>query len=342
MRKEKKSYITLYIIIVYVILYSVFIAYRIFYTEKITTSEDKNIYIPSNSRVEDVADTLLSNKIVDKGKFLRYASLNSYSSVKGGHYVVKKGTTYRNLVRMLSAGQQVPVNLVISENIRTKERLVEIVSKQIEVDSISLLNLLNDKSFLNELGFTPENSILLFLPNTYNVYWNRDAKALFYDMKKHYDRYWNAERFKKLEVAGLTKEDAMIIASIAIEESSKYDELPRIAGVYINRLNKGMPLQADPTVKYAIGDFTIRRVLYSHLKFDSPYNTYLYKGLPPGPICIPSQRSIDAVLNYEKHDYIYFCAKDDFSGYHAFAKTLEQHNQNANAYRNALNQRRIF
>jgi UPF0755 protein len=243
---------------------------------------------------------------------------------------------------MLYLGQQVPVNMVISGNIRTKDKLAGIVSKQIETDSVSVLNALNDSIFLKELDFTPYNSILLFLPNTYNVYWNRDVKQLFRDMKKEYEKYWTSSRLDKLKSLGLTKEEAMTLASIVIEESAKYDELPNIAGVYINRLHISMPLQADPTVKYALGDFSLKRVLTIHTEFDSPYNTYVHKGLPPGPICIPDQKAVDAVLNYGKHDYFYFCAKDDFSGYHAFAKTLQQHNQNANAYRNALNRNKIF
>jgi UPF0755 protein len=311
--------------------------------ETINVHKQTNLYIPSNSTVEEAMDSLLSAKIIkDPAKFLQHIKLSKYSSIKGGHYIVQKNITYRRLVKMLCLGQQAPVNMTVSGAIRTKYRLAGILSKQIEADSASLLEVFNDSLFLKELGFTPDNSILLFMPNTYNVYWNRDAKQLFRDMKREYDRYWTPDRIEKLKSVELTKIEAMILASIIIEESAKYDELPNIAGVYINRLHKKMPLQADPTVKYALNDFSIRRVLTEHTKFDSPYNTYIYKGLPPGPICIPDQKAIDAVLNWEKHDYLYFCAKDDFSGYHVFAKTLQQHNQNANVYRNALNRRKIF
>jgi UPF0755 protein len=313
------------------------------YTEKIDAHQKTSLYIPSNSTIEGVVDSLLSAKIIKKpDKFLRHLKLSKCSSVKGGHYVVHKNMTYRKLINMLRLGQQTPVNLVISGSIRTKYRLAGILSKQLEVDSLSLVNVFNDSTFLSDLGFTPLNSILLFMPNTYNVYWNRDAKQLFKDMKKEYDKYWTADKLDKLKSLDLTREEAMILASIVVEESAKYDEFPSITGVYINRLRKNMPLQADPTVKYALNDFSIRRVLTVHTQFDSPYNTYKYNGLPPGPICIPERRAVDAVLNYEKHDYLYFCAKSDFSGYHVFAKTLQQHNQNANAYRNALNRRRIF
>jgi UPF0755 protein len=314
-----------------------------FYMEKIDVPHKINLYIPSNSTVEKVVDSLLSAKIITKpDKFLKHLKLSEYSTVKGGHYVIHKNMTYRKLVNMLCLGQQTPVNLIISGSIRTKYRLAGILSKQIEADSLSLLNVFNDSIFLNDLGFTPSNSILLFMPNTYNIYWNRDAKQLFKDMKKEYDRYWTANKLARLDSLGLTREEAMILASIVMEESSKYDELPSIAGVYINRLRRNIPLQADPTVKYALNDFSLRRVLTVHTQFDSPYNTYKYRGLPPGPICIPERRVVDAVLNYEQHNYLYFCAKADFSGYHVFAKTLQQHNQNANAYRNALNNRKIF
>jgi UPF0755 protein len=232
--------------------------------------------------------------------------------------------------------------MVISGVIRTKYRLAGILSKQIEADSVSLLNTFNDSVFLKELGFTPQNSILLFMPNTYNVYWNRDVKQLFRDMKREYDKYWTSGRLDELKLLGFTREEVMILASIVVEESSKYDEFSNIAGVYINRLRKKMPLQADPTVKYALNDFSIRRVLNVHTEFDSPYNTYKHSGLPPGPICIPDKKAVNAVLKYGKHDYLYFCAKADFSGYHVFAKTLQQHNQNASEYRKALNRRKIF
>jgi UPF0755 protein len=325
------------------VVYSGYAGYRLFYAEKIEAYRKTSLYIPSNSSVEEVVDSLLSAKIIKKPeRFLRHLKLSKYSTIKGGHYVVQKNMTYRKLVDMLCLGQQTPVNLVISGAIRTKYRLAGILSKQLEADSTTLLNGFNDSVFLNSLGFTPSNSILLFMPNTYNVYWNRDVRQLFKDMKREYDKFWTAAKLDKLKSLELTREEVMILASIVVEESSKYDEFSTIAGVYINRLRRKMPLQADPTVKYALNDFSIRRVLIVHTQFDSPYNTYKYSGLPPGPICIPERRAVDAVLDYKQHDYLYFCAKTDFSGYHVFAKTLQQHSQNANAYRNALNRKKIF
>jgi UPF0755 protein len=343
MRRKKKNCLSLYIVTVYIIAYSAYAGYRIFFWEKVDAYQKTSLYIPSNSSIEEAVDSLLSTKIIkNPAKFLRHIRLSEYSAVKGGHYVVQKNTTYRKLVAMLCLGQQTPVNLVISGAIRTKYRLAGVLAKQIEADSVSLLNVFDDSTFLKDLGFTPDNSILLFMPNTYNVYWNRDVKQLFKDMKREYDKYWTSSRLEKLKSLSLTREEVMILASIIVEESSKYDEYPNIAGVYINRLRKKMPLQADPTVKYALNDFSIRRVLTVHTEFDSPYNTYKHSGLPPGPICIPDIRAVDAVLNYSQHEYLYFCATDDFSGYHVFAKTLQQHNQNASAYRSALNSKRIF
>jgi UPF0755 protein len=343
MKKKKKSYVTLYIVIAYIVAYSAYAGYHIFYAETVDAPRKTSLYIPSNSTVEEAIDSLISAKIIKNAdKFLKHLKLSKYSTIAGGHYLIYKNMTYRKLVKMLCLGQQTPVNLVISGSIRTKNRLAGMLAKQIEADSISLLEIFDDSVFLEELGFTSANSVLLFMPNTYNVYWNRKAKQLFKDMKREYDKFWTVKRLDKLEALGLTREEVMILASIVMEESSKQNEFASIAGVYINRLRKNMPLQADPTVKYALNDFSLRRVLTVHTQFDSPYNTYKYKGLPPGPICIPEHRAVDAVLNYEQHDYLYFCAKSDFSGYHVFSKTLQQHNQNANAYRSALNQRRIF
>jgi UPF0755 protein len=323
--------------------YIFFAGYKIFFCETTGLKTEKSIFIATGSTIKDVTDTLLSNKIItDARKFYRHVRLWNYTQVKSGHYVVPPNISYRHLVKMLSIGKQTPVNLVIAGTIRTKEKLAGIVAKQIEADSVALLQLLNDSSFLATLGFKPENSILLFIPNTYNVYWNRNPQQLFKDMKRNYGNFWTPSRTEKLKALGLNREEAMTLASIVIEETVKYDELPRVAGVYVNRLKQGIPLQADPTVKYAVGDFTLKRILNVHTAMESPYNTYLHTGLPPGPICIPQPQAVDAVLNREKHDYLFFCAKDDFSGYHIFAKTLQQHNLNATLYRNALNKRKIY
>lgn len=332
-----------YIIALYLVLIVMAVTYRTLSFEKVKISGKINVFVPTGSTMDEVVDILREAKVITKDEdFLHVVNLYGYKNIKSGRYIIKSGMSLREVAKMLSTGQQTPINMVIAGNIREKEKLAGIISSQIEADSLTVLELLNDKVFLKSLGFTPENSILLFLPNTYNIYWNRSPKKLFEDMKQNYDKFWNTDRLNKLKNTGLTKDEVMILASIVVEESNKVKEQPTIAGVYVNRLNKRMPLQADPTVKFAVGDFSLRRVLNEHTAYNSPYNTYLNAGLPPGPICIPQESAIDAVLNFEKHDYLYFCAKSDMSGYHSFAKTLQQHNVNANEYRNALNKLKIY
>jgi UPF0755 protein len=195
---------------------------------------------------------------------------------------------------------------------------------------------------IKELGFTPPTFPVMFVPNTYEMYWTTTPANFTKRMKIEYDKFWNEERKTKADRIGLTPIEVSILASIVQEETAKNDEKPLVAGLYINRLKRGMPLQADPTIKYAVNDFTLRRVLNTHLEMDSPYNTYKFAGLPPGPINFPEITSIDAVLNFKKHNFIYMCAKSDFSGYHNFAQTLAQHNRNADAYRAALDANKIF
>ena len=206
----------------------------------------------------------------------------------------------------------------------------------------NLLCLLNDSVYCDSLGFTPETINALFIPNTYEIYWNISADKFIRRMKREYDAFWTPERLKKAEEIGLTPVEASILASIVEEETAASDEYPIVAGLYINRLHAGIPLQADPTVKFAVGDFSLQRILFEHLEIDSPYNTYINTGLPPGPIRIPSKKGIDSVLNYTKHNYIYMCAKEDFSGTHNFASNYADHMANARKYWKALNERKIF
>ena len=239
------------------------------------------------------------------------------------------------VVTMLRGGMQAPLNLRIN-NIRTIDQLAGRLASQIEADSSTLYRWLASDSVAQNYGFTAESFIAMFIPNTYQVYWTISPEALLKRMKREYDRFWTRERENCLSRTGLSKIEVSILASIVSQETEKADEMPVIAGVYINRLRRNMLLQADPTVKFAVGDFTLRRILKKHLRIDSPYNTYLYPGLPPGPICMPSIAAIDAVLNYQEHDWLYFCAKGDFSGYHNFARTLTEHNRNARAYARSL------
>jgi UPF0755 protein len=201
---------------------------------------------------------------------------------------------------------------------------------------------MNDTAYISSFGFSSDNFLAMFLPDTYEFWWNTTADQFMQRMKTEYEKFWNQERNQKAVKTGLTTAEVSILASIVEKETSQNDEKPILAGIYMNRINKGMPLQADPTLIYAIGDFSISRVLNIYKEIDSPYNTYKFKGLPPGPICLPSKASIDAVLNYSRHGYLYFCARDDFSGYHAYAVTYQQHMVNARKFQKELNRRGIM
>jgi UPF0755 protein len=301
-----------------------------------------SVYIPTGATYSDVR-TLLYSKglIINRHSFEWVADRKNYPAlIRPGHYVVKAGMNNNDLVNMLRSGVQVPVN-VIFNNIRTKAELAGKVSRQIEADSVSLLKCWNDRKYLQSLGTTPEKVLMIFLPNTYEFWWTTDANEFTERMHREYLKFWDEGRKMKAASARLTIEQVIILASIVEKETQNNNEKPSIAGVYINRLRKDWPLQADPTVVFAVGDFDMKRVLTVHTKIDSPYNTYLYHGLPPGPICMPSISSIDAVLDYKKHDYMFFCAKADMSGSHVFSRTLAEHNRHAKAYQKALNERRV-
>lgn len=301
------------------------------------------LYIPTGSSFETLIDSLKTSRVlISEESFTDAAKLKNFNTAKPGRYRLQNGMTNRALINMLAAGNQAPVKLTLAGNIRTKEKLAGIVSRYIEPDSTLLLAAFNDNAFLEKFGVNSNTMLGICILNTYEFYWNTSPDDFVSRMFKEYERFWTAERKEKLAQTDLSQMDAITLASIVAEETIKADEMPKVAGVYLNRLKKNMLLQADPTVKYAVGDFSIRRVLNSHTEYDSPYNTYKYAGLPPGPICIPSTVAIDAALSPEKHDYYYFCAKADFSGYHAFAKTLAQHNQNAKAYQQALNKQKIY
>ncbi len=303
---------------------------------------DYVLYLNNGSTFGSVVDSLEKNDVLINMKAFRWvARKKEYPTlVKPGRYLIKKNMNSNEVVNMLRSGQQSPVNLTFN-NIRFPENLAAVVSGYLEADSAEIIKVLLPVNG-PEYGFSPETFKAMFIPNTYQFFWTATPKEFTDRMKKEYERFWNEQRRLKAEALGMTPVEVSILASIVQEETIKENEKPRVAGVYINRLRQNMPLQADPTVKYAVGDFTLKRILFVHLEVDSPYNTYKNTGLPPGPITYPEISSIDAVLNYENHNYLYFCAKDDFSGYHAFARTLAEHNRNADRYRRALNERRIF
>ena len=304
--------------------------------------KDYVLYISRGMTYSAVYDSLALNDVFKDIKAFRWvAKKKDYPAlVRPGRFHFKTGMNTNEVVNMLRGGLQSPVNVTFN-NIRFPEQLAGVISRYLEPDSTALMAVLASEN-ATRYGFTPETYRAMFIPNTYQFFWTTTPEEFADRMKKEYDRFWNESRRQKAEVLGLTPVEVSTLAAIVQEETIKEDEKPRVAGVYINRLRRSMPLQADPTVKFAVGDFTLQRILFVHLEIDSPYNTYKHAGLPPGPITFPEISSIDAVLNFEQHNYLYFCAKDDFSGYHAFARTHAEHNRNAERWRRALNERKIF
>ena len=277
----------------------------------------------------------LSNPLKVRAFDLYAARLNLKNRLKVGHYTLAEGMNVVKIVRMFALGEQTPVNLTIG-GARTLPQLAGKISKQIMADSAAIIAAMYDRQLRAELGYKRDSLIAMFVPNTYEVYWNTTPEKLLGRLKRESDAFWNESRKAKLAAMGMSEYQVMTLASIVYEETKNRGEMPRIAGVYVNRLRKRMPLQACPTVKYALGDFTLTRILHRHLRVDSPFNTYRNAGLPPAPICIPSIAAIDAVLNYESSNYLYFCAKPEFDGTHNFARTLSEHNANSRRYNEAL------
>ncbi|MCW3807611.1 endolytic transglycosylase MltG [Plebeiibacterium marinum] len=318
--------------------------YRFIYGNNVVVEnvECPYLYIPNGTTFSELKKIIEDNGFVkDIESFSWVAQKKEYvQHVKGGRYLLKHGMSNNQLVNLLRSGRQDALNITFN-NIRKPEQLASVVSAKLMVDSAELVTLFKDVELVKKYGFTLETFPSMFIPNTYQMYWNTDAKGFVKRMKKEYDRFWTSERVSKSEKLGISPVEVSILASIVDEETIMSDEKPIVAGLYLNRLNKRIRLQADPTVKYALGDFSIQRVLSKDLEIDSPYNTYKYAGLPPGPIRFPSVEGINAVLNRREHNYYYMCAKEDFSGYHNFARSLSQHNVNAQKYRNELRKRGI-
>ena len=313
-----------------------YLIYKKIFSENISFSE-REVYvnIPTNATYLQVEE-ILAPYVSDMDKFRMTAKKKSYpQNIRSGRFLLKKGMNSNDIVNALRVN--IPIQLTFN-NQETIEEFAGRIAQQIEPDSLSVLQAITDDEFLQSNEFTQETAILMFIPNTYEFFWNTSALQFRERMTKEYRKFWNDNRREQAETLNMTPNQVSILASIVHKETVKIDERPKVAGVYINRLNKGMALEADPTVIFAIkkqtGDFNqvIKRVLYKHLEVDSPYNTYQNTGLPPGPIAMPDISAIDAVLNYEKHDYVFFCASVERFGYHEFAKTLAQHNANAAKY----------
>lgn len=314
-----------------------------YFTHVPETLENRFVHIPTGSSFEDVVRILKQGRfITDEADFRWLAEQMNYKKdkMRAGRFEVQPGWTNRQLIQHLRNGEQAPVKVVLN-NERLLEEVAGKVSRFIEADSMSLIRTFNDPAFLNEIGYKQETLMAAFIPNTYEMYWNTDAKGFVRRMLKEHEAFWSKnDRLTKAKAQNLTPTQAYILASIVERETNVNSEKPTIAGVYLNRLRIDMRLQADPTCVFATRDFATRRVTDWHTSYDSPYNTYMYKGLPPGPISMASIPSIDAVLNPQKHDYIYFCAKPDESGTHAFAVTLAAHKVNADKFQAYIRQHR--
>jgi UPF0755 protein len=343
--KKKNIYLVLIISVSVIAISMSFYFYQVFFSPNVLIDSDQSytLKIPSNSTFKTVSDKLFEDRVInDVLSFSFVAKVLDYQeAVKPGLYVIKPKMTNLQLVRQLRSGNQSPIRITFN-NVRTKEDLAEKITTNLEIDQSQFLALLQDSVFIRKYDFNEETVMSMFIPNTYEVWWNTDAEALFDRMYKEYQSFWTENRKQKAVELGLSQKEVSTLASIVQAESQKSDERPKIAGVYLNRLKLGMPLQADPTLVFALGDFSLKRILNIHKETESPYNTYKYAGLPPGPINLPDINSLDAVLNSENHNFLYFCAKEDFSGYHSFATNLAQHNANARRYQAALNAAKIY
>ncbi|MGI4874237.1 MAG: endolytic transglycosylase MltG [Janthinobacterium lividum] len=350
--KRRNRFATVSVILGLILVCFSYYFFQVFYTSNVDT-HDQPAYVLIH-RGDDWQKALVAVEnvraggekvIIDQlslhfvGKLMGY---NKPGAVKPGRYKLESGMTNRRVINLLKSGQQSPLMLTFT-NVRLRRELAQKLSKQIDASPKQIDSLLSSPAYTQSLGFDTTTVLSMFIPNTYQLYWNTSAPNLMQRMKTEYEKFWTPARDEARQKLGLTRVQVSTLASIVEAEQDRHtDERPRIAAVYLNRLKRGMKLQADPTVKYAVGDFSIKRVLNKHLQTDSPYNTYKYAGLPPGPINLPSISSLDAVLHPEENNYLYFCAKDDFSGYHAFAATEAQHQVNARRFHAAMDRAGIM
>ena len=339
------------ILILLIVIFSVllssfsFYLYQIIKTPNILVQqEDTYFHIYPGATFKQLQDSLYDQKIVnDLVSFSMVAKYKGYDrTIKPGRYLLKSDMSNTEAINLLRSGNQSPVNVTFN-NIRLLSELSEKLCANIVLSPGELAATMADSALVASYGFNKENLISMFIPNTYQVYWDITAKELLDRMYREYQNFWDDEKKRKADSLGLTPKEVSVLASIVYAESQQHaDELSRIAGLYLNRLDRNMALQADPTLIFALGDFSIKRVLNEHKEIDSPYNTYKYTGLPPGPIRSPSIAAIMGVLDHEEHNYLYMCAKEDFSGYHNFASSLSEHNRNARLYQNALNKAKLY
>ncbi len=320
-----------------VVLFAGYQVYTYYLPNFKTEKQSEYIYIRPNTTFDDIVAQLKEKNLVKNAySFKRWAKIKSYPEhIKTGRYEVHNNMSNKELIGNLSRKIQSPVKLKIN-NIRTREQLCQRLAKQLMPDSAAFMTMLTDKNLLLEYNVKQEEIIAFFLPNTYEVYWDESPEGILRRMNYEFKCFWNDERLAKADKIGLSPIEVITLASIVEEETNLAKDKPIIAGLYLNRLQRKMPLQACPTAKYAAGDFSLRRILHEHTQIDSPYNTYKNLGLPPGPIRTPSAESIDAVLNRQQNTYLYMCAKETFNGEHNFASTYAEHMRNARRYQAAF------
>jgi UPF0755 protein len=337
-----KKFIIALVIIIVIALAGTGIFYYLRYFGPNVSDKQEYLYIHTGATYEQVYDSIRTKQIVNDTTSFDWAAhnMNYTTRVKPGRYRLHSGMSNRKFINMLASGNQEAVTVAF-HNLRLKTQFAGFISKKIEPDSLSIINLLDSASYIQKFGFTTDDVYTMFLPNSYQMYWNTSPEKFFNRMYANYQKFWTPERKQQAAAINLSPVQVSILASIVDAEALHDDEMPRIAGLYLNRLNKGMKLQADPTVIFATGDFTIKRVLNKYLVNPSPYNTYVHTGLPPGPVMMPSVNAVKAVLNHEANGYIYMCAKEDFSGYHNFATNEADHKANARRFQQALDARNI-
>ena len=341
-QKKWKKYLIAFFVVILVGFIALFVVWNEVFAAELHTKEGKEmrIYVNKDENLADFIEHLETDSLVSKPRMFMFAcrvlGLKPTSNLPAGCYPVYPEMTHLQLIQRVQRGEQVPVKLTINY-MRLPEQFASKVSNQLMLDSAEIMDYITDKERMAELGYAPEHLFALVIRNTYEVWWTVSVEKLMQRLKKENDAFWNAnDRRAKAEKLGLTIPEVITLASIVEEETNYQPEKSRVAGLYLNRLRKGIRLQSDPTVKYALKDFKLNRILFEHLRVDDPYNTYMYAGLPPGPIRLPSVATIDAVLAAEKHNYIYMCAHPDFNGTHNFAVTLAEHNHNAAKYHVAL------
>lgn len=345
LEKRKKFQLVALISVSVLSISMTFYFYQVFFSPNALIDQEDSylLEIPSNAVYRQVASQLYEQRVINDAVSFGFVAkvLGYQDAVKPGQYRVSPKMSNLDLVRMLRSGRQTPVQVTFN-TIRTKAELAEKITANLEVSEEQFLALLQDSVYIRSFDFEEETILSLFVPNTYEFWWNTSATELFDRMHQEYKKFWTEERKQKAAALKMSQKEVSTLASIVQAESQKANERPKIAGVYLNRLRMGMALQADPTLVFAAGDFSIKRLTAKQMAIDSPYNTYKYAGLPPGPINLPDINSLDAVLNSEKHDYVYFCAKEDFSGYHSFAVSYNEHLNNARKYQRALNAANIY